>query len=590
MTEKSKMTAHVVAHWKFNSRYFKEGSLAEKNLVLQDLSGNGNNLRLNTDRVPEGEAVSSYISFPADNIEGDSETQCLWITPKDTGAGKKTGAFFETAPGVPLQEEEFCQGYTMEIILKLPAEICDWSGILGQKGTGKLAGMQGGETESNGGLSVSESGEMQWNPWTVNNGEILDNPTTWSDAGGVQYEKWHYVVIKNDGESTVMIVDGVQVQRCNTFQKQVGICTLNTGDQRGWVVGTSYWSEAETFSEAACGDAIFRGFIQEIRMSCGLLDVSEYLVQQCSADERYDIPGDNEPYPALAHQKNYTFVNIPDPQYQTQYKPEIVDAQMEWIRDNREKYHIAMTLCVGDLSQDGTEREYQRADQAFSILDQAGISYLVTDGNHDNAAYKKYFGGNRYENMEGYQGTGPSGISSYMIRSAGSYEYLFLSLPWEPEDLEADKEWVLQVLRTHRENPTIIFSHFNEEMETYVKPFDQVFMTVRGHIEDRWVDTFENDYGHMVIDVVTNYQFDLYGGNGWLSAMEFDEEAQQILFHCYSPWVEKKRKILAGELPNTGILLSDEMRLFSFDKLCNRMKETDNTAVKIDFEKRFTIE
>ena len=82
--------------------------------------------------------------------------------------------------------------------------------------------MQGGETESNGGLSVSESGEMQWNPWTVNNGEILDNPTTWSDAGGVQYEKWRCVVIKNDGESTVMIVDGVQVQRCNTFQKQVG--------------------------------------------------------------------------------------------------------------------------------------------------------------------------------------------------------------------------------------------------------------------------------------------------------------------------------------------------------------------------------
>ncbi|MFR2719071.1 MAG: hypothetical protein ACLTA7_07225, partial [Ruminococcus sp.] len=103
MTEKSKMTAHVVAHWKFDSRYFKEGSLAEKNLVLQDLSGNGNNLRLNTDRVPEGEAVSSYISFPADNIEGDSETKCLWITPKDTGAGKKTGAFFDTAPGVPLQ-------------------------------------------------------------------------------------------------------------------------------------------------------------------------------------------------------------------------------------------------------------------------------------------------------------------------------------------------------------------------------------------------------------------------------------------------------------------------------------------------------
>ena len=94
-----------------------------------------------------------------------------------------------------------------------------------------------------------------------------------------------------------------------------------------------------------------------------------------------------------------------------------------------------MTLCVGDLVGDWNGEGISAGSQAFSILDQAGISYLVTDGNHDNAAYKKYFGGNRYENMEGYRGTGPFGVSSYMIRSAGSYEYLFLSLPWEPEDL-----------------------------------------------------------------------------------------------------------------------------------------------------------
>ena len=59
---------------------------------------------------------------------------------------------------------------------------------------------------------------------------------------------------------------------------------------------------------------------------------------------------------------------------QTQYKPEIVDAQMEWIRENRENYHIIMTMCVGDLSQDGTQREYERADQAFAILDQCAAS------------------------------------------------------------------------------------------------------------------------------------------------------------------------------------------------------------------------
>lgn len=589
MTEKAGLAAGVRADWKFDTRYFKSGSLEENNLIITDASGNGNDLKLNVERVPQGETASAYMAFQADNIFGDKETESLWMTPLNVKDGKKTGAFFETVAEAPINEEEFRDGYTMEVILKLPAQICEWSSVFGQKGTGKIAGMQGGEPESNGGLNVSESGEMQWNPWTCNNSEDLGNPTTWSDAGGVQYEKWHYVVIKNDGCGTVMSVDGIPVQRNNMFQQQTGIKTLNTGDQKGWAVGTSYWSEAEEFSEQTCGDAIFRGFLQEIRISAGILSPSEYLVKECTVDDRYFIPGDQSAYPELAGKSNYTIANIPDPQYQTQYKPEIVDAQMEWIRDNREKYNIAMTLCVGDLSQDGTEREYQRAVQSFSILDQEQIPYLVTDGNHDNSSYKKYFSRERYQHMESYRETGPSGISSYSVIPAGSYEYLFLSLPWDPEDLAADKEWVLNVLKTHPENPTIIFSHFNEEPEIYVKPFDQVFMTVRGHIEDRWVDTFENDYGHTVIDVVTNYQFDLYGGNGWMSTMEFDEENQKILFHCYSPWVEKKMKILRGEIPNQGILLPDEMQLFPFDKLCNRMKETDNTEVAIDFRKRFTF-
>ena len=84
------------------------------------------------------------------------------------------------------------------------------------------------------------------------------------------------------------------------------------------------------------------------------------------------------------------------------------------------------------------------------------------------------------------------------------------------------------------------------------------------------------------------HQFDLYGGNGWLSTMEFDEEANRIYFRCYSPWVEKKMKILSGEIENNGILLPGEMRLFPFDKLCNTVVATDNMVIEIDFKKRFT--
>ena len=153
--------------------------------------------------------------------------------------------------------------------------------------------------------------------------------------------------------------------------------------------------------------------------------------------------------------------------------------------------------------------------------------------------------------------------------------------------MELDRAWALNVLDTHRQYPTIVLSHFNEEMDVFVKPFDQVFMTVRGHIEERWVSSFRNDARHDVIDVVTNYQFDLYGGNGWLSTMEFDEKANRIIFRCYSPWVEKKMKILSGQLDNKGILLPEEMRMFPFDKLFNTREETDNTVVNMNFRERF---
>lgn len=579
------VSPNTVVDWKFDSDYFKSGSLETNDLVIWDASGNGNNLQLNTQRVPQGQNAASYMSFGTDSIGGAAETESLQMGP--SSGNKKEGAFFETVTKAPMNEEEFTEGYTIEAIIKVPYNVSAWSSVFGQKGTGKLAGMQGGEPESNGGLNISGSRELQWNPWTTNNGEIKDNPTTWSDAGGLQPDKWHHVVIKNDGHSTVMIVDGIQVQRCNTFQEQVGIKSLNVGGQKGWVVGTAYWSEAESFSESACGDAIFKGSIQEIRMSRGVIDPSEYLVQEHVVDDRYNIAGNNDPYEDLAGENNYTFVNIPDPQYQIQYKPEIIDAQTEWIRDNRARLNTAMAICVGDLTQDGTEREYQLADHSFSILDEANMPYLVTDGNHDSELFKQYFSGSRYEGDMGYQGTGPSGISSYSIIRAGSYEYLFLSLPWEPADLAADEAWILDVLNTHKENPTIIFSHFNQDMDTFVKPFDQVFMTVRGHIEDRWVDSFENNFGHPVIDVVTNFQFDLYGGNGWLSTMEFDENANQIRFRSYSPWVEKKMKILNGQVENNGILLSDEMHLFPFDKLNNHVKATDNMTVDMNFQERF---
>lgn len=102
-------------------------------------------------------------------------------------------------------------------------------------------------------MNVSSSGELQWNFYT-NNPEIKNNPTTWSDDGGIQRNKFHHIVVKNDSNVTTMIVDGIVVLRCNTTQNQRGLADLGLG----WVVGTAYWSDAEIFDEKTCGDSIFK--------------------------------------------------------------------------------------------------------------------------------------------------------------------------------------------------------------------------------------------------------------------------------------------------------------------------------------------
>lgn len=580
--------AEIVADWKFDSHYIKEStSLSDNNLVLLDASGNQNDLMVNTERVESGKTAADYLQFVDDNISQDKQVQSIQMSPKGTnGNDKKVGAFFQTVDSAPIADETFDDGYTFEFIVKVGDDISAWSSIFGKRGVAQQAGLTGGEPEASGGLNISSSGELQWNFYT-NNREIQDNPTTWSDAGGMQRNKYHHIVVKNDSNTTTMIVDGIVALRCNATPNQSGLADLGLG----WVVGTAYWSDGDHFSEATCGGAIFKGTIQEIRLSKGLLDPSDYLVTQHTPDDSYDMSGNNDPTQFLSSASNYNFAVIPDPQYATQYKPAILDSQNEWLRDHAEHYNIAAVLGVGDITQDGTEREFQNADQSYRLLEETNLPYLLCDGNHDSSIYLDYFGPERYESLPGYQGAGPSGYSKYMITRGGSYDYLFLTIPYQKQYVEQDREWIDSVLSSHPNLPTVIITHFDDNgkniTQDFVKKYDQVFMLLQGHVSYRDAQMITNDYGHPVLNVIVNYQFDPYGGNGILRMMEFDESNETIAFRSYSPWVEKKQKILNGTLPNNGILSPDENTLLPFDLLNITNDPSDNAVFSFPFEERF---
>ena len=271
-------------------------------------------------------------------------------------------------------------------------------------------------------------------------------------------------------------------------------------------------------------------------------------------DDAYNISGNNNETNFLETKKNYNFAIIPDPQYTTQYKPAILDAQNEWIAENANDYNIAMTLGVGDITQDGTEAEFKRASESYSIFDEKNIPYLLTDGNHDSNIYLKYFGAQRYENNPAYQGAGPSGYSKYAITKGGSYNYLFLTIPYNSEQIEQDREWINNILTTYDNLPTVIITHFDDNNKNitndFVKKHDQVFMFIEGHVTYRDAKIITNDYGHPVLNAIVNYQFEPYGGNGIIRLMQFDELNKEISFQSYSPWVQKKMDILDNKIEN----------------------------------------
>lgn len=93
---KTENNGKTVVDWKFDSVYCKDGSLESNDLIIRDASGNGNDLRLNTERISKGKNADAYMTFVKDNIYGDQEAECIYMGPENTKSGKKTGVFFET--------------------------------------------------------------------------------------------------------------------------------------------------------------------------------------------------------------------------------------------------------------------------------------------------------------------------------------------------------------------------------------------------------------------------------------------------------------------------------------------------------------
>ncbi|WP_035606421.1 SUMF1/EgtB/PvdO family nonheme iron enzyme [Haloferula sp. BvORR071] len=286
--------------------------------------------------------------------------------------------------------------------------------------------------------------------------------------------------------------------------------------------------------------------------------------------------------------ENFTVVALPDTQnYTSLTSPtDTFTRQTQWVLDNKETLNIKFLTHLGDIVNSPTNTsQWTRATDAMNLLN-AQLAYGTCPGNHDLASgsnhYLERFGPNpthassvgRWINpatnqvYDWYRGSSPRGYSSYQIVPVNGRDFMFMHLDHDCPD--EDMAWASSVLSAHPQVLTMITTHNylaetggtgvfgtgtgergytaqpnvsigpdrnkpEEVFNALVKPFNQVYMVICGHMFAIYNLEKINAAGNTVHEVLCDYQSLPNGGNGFLRIMDFRPGENKIYNSTYSP-------------------------------------------------------
>jgi hypothetical protein len=294
----------------------------------------------------------------------------------------------------------------------------------------------------------------------------------------------------------------------------------------------------------------------------------------------------------------------------------MVPDMFEWIVANRQDRPIEFVTHVGDVVWNpDNDGQWQRALAGIDLLDGV-VPYAIALGDHEyfpeedkggsTAAYRSYFGPERYAAYDWYVGAHADGLSHAQTFDAGGRTFLHVSLEWEPtgsvDDPTTPLGWAASVLAANPRVPTIVTTHAyvwdepgsegrfpraaregtvtvdgvasyvgasgEDLFRELVAPHPQVFMVLSGHyhrasLPDRgkYHQVSLNEAGLEVYEMLSNFQSWPDGGQGWLRLIDFVPGGgvgglDRIAVSTYSPVLDA-----AGEYPHQD----DARARFAFD-------------------------
>lgn len=281
---------------------------------------------------------------------------------------------------------------------------------------------------------------------------------------------------------------------------------------------------------------------------------------------------------------SWTLVALPDTQIYSQNHPELFKDQARWIVANKDRYNIKYVLHLGDIVNVNTDlAQWTNAQAAIRLLD-GRVPYALAPGNHDygpngsasdrTTYLNTFFPLSNYVAWPSFGGAMEANKldNTYHFFNAGGADWMVFAMEWGPRN--GAVAWASTIASNYPAHRKIMITHAymyydetrydwatkgptqswnphaygtandpdgtndGEELwNKFVKLHPNFVMTINGHVLDDGLGRMSstNVHGHVVHQMLVNYQMKALGGEAFLRLIEFLPDGKTVQVKAYSP-------------------------------------------------------
>jgi hypothetical protein len=282
----------------------------------------------------------------------------------------------------------------------------------------------------------------------------------------------------------------------------------------------------------------------------------------------------------------FTIVALPDTQWYSEFYPATFTAQTQWIQNNTISKNIVFTVHLGDLVESQHDHnelvteQWRNAKKAMDLLN--GLKYSVLPGNHDNCNFatneinntffNSVFPYTEFKKYPWYSGHYPQNgnENSYSLVDISCQKLLILNIGYFGDISEPTDEllkvfaWANAAIAQYPERSVIVVTHAligNDGgflrpgrllWDQVLKKHRNIFLALCGHACTESTITQTGESGNVVNILLSDYQCDENGGNGYLRVMKFIPSKSIIHVETFSPLTNALRPNSASfDIPYT---------------------------------------